>query len=153
MTEHYISSWFALGLGSVKLLVCTCYLVFEISVLSSSENEAAFDVLYCITFKLMDHQWLAMRASYMDFNVSIFSGSLLFPFTFLTILITKLCMPKSWFNSSATCEILFKLWTIDLLGVFRMHCSCWYGHQLLEQQRVIFIDLRNKECTPSCYEG
>ncbi|XWS77333.1 hypothetical protein CRYUN_Cryun01aG0252000 [Craigia yunnanensis] len=33
-----------------------------------SENESAFDLLYCITFKLMDHQWLAMRASYMDFN-------------------------------------------------------------------------------------
>ncbi|MBA0795600.1 hypothetical protein Gohar_006453, partial [Gossypium harknessii] len=32
------------------------------------ENESAFDLLYCITFKLMDHQWLAMRASYMDFN-------------------------------------------------------------------------------------
>ncbi|KAF8019556.1 hypothetical protein BT93_G0291 [Corymbia citriodora subsp. variegata] len=33
-----------------------------------SENESAFDLLYCITFKLMDNQWLAMRASYMDFN-------------------------------------------------------------------------------------
>ncbi|KAL7602896.1 uncharacterized protein LOC111885664 isoform X1 [Lactuca sativa] len=33
-----------------------------------SDNELAFDLLYCIAFKLMDHQWLAMRASYMDFN-------------------------------------------------------------------------------------
>ncbi|XP_058104074.1 uncharacterized protein LOC131248051 isoform X2 [Magnolia sinica] len=33
-----------------------------------SENERAFDLLYCITFKLMDQQWLAMHASYMDFN-------------------------------------------------------------------------------------
>lgn len=33
-----------------------------------AEDESAFDLLYCITFKLMDHQWLAMRASYMDFN-------------------------------------------------------------------------------------
>ncbi|XP_011621522.1 ELMO domain-containing protein A isoform X2 [Amborella trichopoda] len=33
-----------------------------------SENEHAFDLLYCITFKLMDQQWLAMHASYMDFN-------------------------------------------------------------------------------------
>ncbi|KAL7083400.1 hypothetical protein ABFS83_14G151300 [Erythranthe nasuta] len=31
-------------------------------------NESAFDLLYCIAFKLMDQQWLAMRASYMDFN-------------------------------------------------------------------------------------
>ncbi|KAK9120976.1 hypothetical protein Syun_018593 [Stephania yunnanensis] len=33
-----------------------------------SENELAFDILYCIAFKLMDQQWLAMHASYMDFN-------------------------------------------------------------------------------------
>uniref|UniRef100_A0A7N0TIN7 ELMO domain-containing protein n=1 Tax=Kalanchoe fedtschenkoi TaxID=63787 RepID=A0A7N0TIN7_KALFE len=33
-----------------------------------SENDSAFDLLYCITFKLMDHLWLDMRATYMDFN-------------------------------------------------------------------------------------
>ncbi|KAJ8556358.1 hypothetical protein K7X08_023116 [Anisodus acutangulus] len=33
-----------------------------------AENESAFDLLYCITFKLMDQQWLAMHASYIDFN-------------------------------------------------------------------------------------
>ncbi|XP_077235119.1 uncharacterized protein LOC143877140 isoform X2 [Tasmannia lanceolata] len=33
-----------------------------------SESEWAFDILYCITFKLMDQQWLDMHASYMDFN-------------------------------------------------------------------------------------
>lgn len=33
-----------------------------------AENESAFDLLYCITFKLLDHQWLEMHASYMDFN-------------------------------------------------------------------------------------
>ncbi|XP_040995416.1 ELMO domain-containing protein A-like isoform X2 [Juglans microcarpa x Juglans regia] len=33
-----------------------------------AESESAFDLLYCITFKLMDHQWLSMQASYMDFN-------------------------------------------------------------------------------------
>ncbi|XP_038875760.1 ELMO domain-containing protein A-like isoform X1 [Benincasa hispida] len=33
-----------------------------------AENDSAFDLLYCITFKLMDHEWLAMHASYMDFN-------------------------------------------------------------------------------------
>ncbi|XP_006375164.3 uncharacterized protein LOC18105081 isoform X3 [Populus trichocarpa] len=32
------------------------------------EDDSAFDRLYCITFKLMDHEWLDMRASYMDFN-------------------------------------------------------------------------------------
>ncbi|KAJ8505279.1 hypothetical protein OPV22_006165 [Ensete ventricosum] len=34
-----------------------------------SENERAFDVLYCMSFKMMDQQWLAVRASYMDFNL------------------------------------------------------------------------------------
>ncbi|PIA30690.1 hypothetical protein AQUCO_05400058v1 [Aquilegia coerulea] len=33
-----------------------------------SEDEEAFDVLYCIAFEMMDAQWLAMRASYMEFN-------------------------------------------------------------------------------------
>ena len=38
-----------------------------------SENDQAFDILYCITFKLMDQQWLDMHATYMDFNVCSFS--------------------------------------------------------------------------------
>ncbi|XP_047951147.1 ELMO domain-containing protein C-like isoform X3 [Salvia hispanica] len=33
-----------------------------------TDNESAFDLLYCIAFKLMDHKWLDMHASYMDFN-------------------------------------------------------------------------------------
>ncbi|XP_049936422.1 uncharacterized protein LOC116264016 isoform X3 [Nymphaea colorata] len=33
-----------------------------------TEDEEAFDVLYCISFAMMDAQWLAMRASYMEFN-------------------------------------------------------------------------------------
>ncbi|XP_059663143.1 uncharacterized protein LOC132308881 isoform X2 [Cornus florida] len=32
------------------------------------EDEEAFDVLYCIAYELMDAQWLAMSASYMEFN-------------------------------------------------------------------------------------
>ncbi|XP_019453717.1 PREDICTED: ELMO domain-containing protein A isoform X1 [Lupinus angustifolius] len=32
------------------------------------ENEEAFNILYCIAFKMMDAQWLAMNASYMNFN-------------------------------------------------------------------------------------
>lgn len=35
------------------------------------ENDRAFDILYCITFKLMDQKWLEMHATYMDFNVVI----------------------------------------------------------------------------------
>ncbi|XP_002971167.2 ELMO domain-containing protein A [Selaginella moellendorffii] len=33
-----------------------------------AEDEQAFDVLYCVAFEMMDAQWLAMRASYMEFN-------------------------------------------------------------------------------------
>lgn len=33
-----------------------------------AENEWAFDLLYCIAFEMMDAQWLAMQASYMEFN-------------------------------------------------------------------------------------
>ncbi|KAF7002864.1 hypothetical protein CFC21_018277 [Triticum aestivum] len=35
------------------------------------ENDRAFDILYCITFKLMDRKWLEMHATYMDFNTVI----------------------------------------------------------------------------------
>ncbi|KAL4203228.1 hypothetical protein AMTRI_Chr01g102950 [Amborella trichopoda] len=33
-----------------------------------AEDEMAFDHLYCIAFQMMDAQWLAKRASYMEFN-------------------------------------------------------------------------------------
>lgn len=33
------------------------------------EDEMAFDNLYCVAFQMMDAQWLAKRASYMEFNV------------------------------------------------------------------------------------
>jgi len=36
-----------------------------------AEDEEAFDVLYCIAFQMMDAQWLAMQASYLQFNVCI----------------------------------------------------------------------------------
>ncbi|CAO2814354.1 unnamed protein product [Amaranthus hypochondriacus] len=32
------------------------------------EDEEAFDILFCIAFEMMDAQWLAMNASYMQFN-------------------------------------------------------------------------------------
>ncbi|KAL1217150.1 hypothetical protein V5N11_021484 [Cardamine amara subsp. amara] len=43
-------------------------MVGEIFLKLLAENESAFDILYCIAFKLMDDKWLSMRASYMDFN-------------------------------------------------------------------------------------
>lgn len=41
-----------------------------------AENEEAFDILYCVAFEMMDAQWLAMHASYMEFNVFSTSPSL-----------------------------------------------------------------------------
>jgi hypothetical protein len=35
-----------------------------------SEDEMAFDMLYCVAFEMLDAHWLAMRASYMEFNVT-----------------------------------------------------------------------------------
>lgn len=42
-----------------------------ICMFSTAEDEEAFDVLYCIAFEMMDAQWLAMHASYMEFNVHL----------------------------------------------------------------------------------
>lgn len=33
------------------------------------DDENAFDDVYCVAFEMLDAQWLAMRASYMEFNV------------------------------------------------------------------------------------
>ncbi|XP_059428844.1 uncharacterized protein LOC132162595 isoform X2 [Corylus avellana] len=33
-----------------------------------NEDEMAFDNLFCVSFQMMDAQWLAKRASYMEFN-------------------------------------------------------------------------------------
>lgn len=36
-----------------------------------TENEWAFDLLYCVAFVVMDKLWLERNATYMEFNVSI----------------------------------------------------------------------------------
>lgn len=41
-----------------------------------AEDESAFDNLYCVAFCLMDAQWLAKRASYMEFNVILSTTSI-----------------------------------------------------------------------------
>ncbi|KAJ6988769.1 ELMO domain-containing protein A-like isoform X1 [Populus alba x Populus x berolinensis] len=38
-----------------------------------SENEWAFDLLYCVAFVVMDKQWLERNATYMEFNVRIYT--------------------------------------------------------------------------------
>ncbi|CAA3008125.1 Hypothetical predicted protein [Olea europaea subsp. europaea] len=39
-----------------------------------SEDEMAFDSLFCIAFEMLDAQWLAKHASYMQFNFSSLRG-------------------------------------------------------------------------------
>eukprot|EP00268_Persea_americana_P009083 TRINITY_DN13584_c0_g1_i3.p1 TRINITY_DN13584_c0_g1~~TRINITY_DN13584_c0_g1_i3.p1 ORF type:complete len:160 (-),score=21.88 TRINITY_DN13584_c0_g1_i3:498-977(-) len=48
------------GINFLKILSGILHLI--------AEDEEAFDVLYCIAYEMMDAQWLAMRASYMQFN-------------------------------------------------------------------------------------
>lgn len=58
-----------------------------------AEDENAFDVLYCIAFEMMDAQWLAMHASYMEFNVHLsLSLSSLLTQTDIHILIKSLTL-------------------------------------------------------------
>lgn len=45
----------------------------KVSLHNTAEDEEAFDVLYCVAFEMMDAQWLAMNASYMNFNVFFLS--------------------------------------------------------------------------------
>jgi hypothetical protein len=42
----------------------------ESAFLLRAEDESAFDALYVRAFLLLDAEWLKMRASYMEFNVS-----------------------------------------------------------------------------------
>ena len=49
----------------------------KLFIYANAEDEEAFDILYCIGFAMMDAQWLAMRASYMEFNVLSLSLSLM----------------------------------------------------------------------------
>ena len=53
-----------------------CYSQIKLCIHTTAEDEQAFDVLYCVAFEMMDAQWLAMHASYMEFNVISLSLSL-----------------------------------------------------------------------------
>lgn len=69
-----------------KLLVCI-FLVAKPSSFAGirflellKEDEMAFDNLYCVAFQMMDAQWLAKRASYMEFNVKSFHHILVYKY-------------------------------------------------------------------------
>lgn len=71
----------------------------------TAENEDAFDILFCIAFEMMDAQWLAMHASYMNFKVHFlfpmfFESSMIFlP---IPTLIEKKLVCKAYFQVSPT---------------------------------------------------
>ncbi|KAJ6771471.1 ENGULFMENT AND CELL MOTILITY [Salix koriyanagi] len=53
--------------------ICCCWLkprtfVRSVFLQILSENEWAFDLLYCVAFAVMDNQWLQRNATYMEFN-------------------------------------------------------------------------------------
>lgn len=54
---------------SLSLYVDDFFLGRLIRFLVLSENEWAFDLLYCVAFVVMDKQWLDKNATYMEFNV------------------------------------------------------------------------------------
>lgn len=89
-----------------------------------TENESAFDLLYCITFKLMDHLWLAMHASYMDFNVCAsfscddvkWTGIIKLLGVEPTAVLRKIiCL--------VLCSLIKKYATLDMMCIFQQPCS------------------------------
>ena len=63
---------------TVEMCLYLCFLTGKPSTLAGirfleflEEDEMAFDNLYCVAFQMMDAQWLAKRASYMEFNVNM----------------------------------------------------------------------------------
>lgn len=69
----------------------------------------AFDMLYCVAFEMMDAHWLAMRASYMEFNVNI--SPLLYIYGM------QIAMSQS--DLLEVCEIILDFTTANLI------CSRW----------------------------
>jgi hypothetical protein len=59
----FLFAHFFAGNRSSKARVCFAQLL--------EDDEMAFDNLFCVAFQMLDAQWLARRASYMEFNVSV----------------------------------------------------------------------------------
>ena len=96
--ESILSSYWEVKEVSLHSGFCSkCWLLQVIfthhdsHVKKNAEDEEAFDVLYCIAFEMMDAPWLAMHASYMEFNVLscspnskfLISLMILYPFQWL----------------------------------------------------------------------
>jgi hypothetical protein len=62
-----------------------CFEIINLFAYFFAEDETAFDLLYCVAFKLMDTVWLAMHASYMEFNASLFYFDSFYLFFLLNI--------------------------------------------------------------------
>jgi hypothetical protein len=92
-----------------------------------SENEWAFDLLYCVAFVVMDKQWLERNATYMEFNVRIYTIYFV-PFVFIEIhglvLFTSIPILRGHFNSnfmnpSKTLSLLY----VYVLGYLKIYSS------------------------------
>lgn len=52
-------------------LCCHVGIIAELSLFSDALLKCVCMQLYCMAFELLDHEWLQMRASYMDFPTVI----------------------------------------------------------------------------------
>lgn len=111
-----------------------------------TENESAFDLLYCITFKLMDDQWLAMRASYMDFNVSFLFRNYLDSSSFQSLRVVDVVMKQ--ISQVAWTFCLF--WQIK--GPFSQ-LNAGVAHGLLGDQKYCFIWVIWRSCSRKISPG
>lgn len=85
-----------------------------------SEDEWAFDLLYCVAFVVLDKQWLEKNASYMDFNVLLFSP-----------IFMSYCTSCFFSVPQLTCMVLFNYWIeplnffLKLLNfILKPQCTC-----------------------------
>lgn len=99
----------------------------------SSENDRAFDILYCITFKLMDHKWLEMHANYMDFNVFPSIRNLLVTLSVTTIK----CLPY-WLDYETRSAGGYQIYTTTTWeGVTAWRYPTNWGHAILQVSRPL----------------
>lgn len=139
-----------------------------------SENDRAFDILYCITFKLMDQQWLDMHATYMDFNVCSFLSKSkkiqIATSPFLTLLFMKdpqiIEQPTHWVSGTlAHLTVLLKLQTVmkstrrqlerellieDIQRIEDMPSYRLLGRQLEETEILTWLHVARLEMLMDC---
>ena len=92
-----------------------------------SENEWAFDLLYCVAFVVMDKQWLERNATYMEFNVRIYTIYFV-SFVFieihgLVLLFISIPILHGHFNSNLINPSKTLSFYVYVLGCLKIHSS------------------------------